>query len=221
MDERFGKSLLKWTGAETPSSVAGFCVLASSSGSKHQDVWMRGLVQVPCQCPKWLSAPSASLLGTRTTGTVWQSPELHYCQWGKIQAPDTESISIQMNVFILTLRTGEPVFWWINLAGAHCAKPRPVKMQTEGRNTRMYKCPFNTRNIFRKTAVTMLVKFIVTVVVYRSYTTLKYHYHHQYRHEKQGMTSLFSGPNVCGSSQNIYFMQFNVSNVQLCESRVE
>lgn len=108
-DERVENSLLKGIGAETPSREAGFCVLASSSGSKHKDVWMRGLVAVPCQCPKWLSAPSASVLGTRTTGTARQSPESHYCQAGKIQAADTETISIQMNVFISAVWTGDPV----------------------------------------------------------------------------------------------------------------
>lgn len=91
----FEKPLLKWIGAETSSQEAGFCVLASSSVSESQDVWMRGLIQVPCQCPKWLSAPSASLSGTQTAGSVRWSPELHYCQRGKVQTPDTETISIQ------------------------------------------------------------------------------------------------------------------------------
>ena len=91
---------------EKPDSVFWLHQVAA----RCQDVWMRGLVQVPCQCPKWLSAPSASLPGTQTTGTVWWSPELHYCQRGKVQTPDTETISIQMNAFILTVRTGELVF---------------------------------------------------------------------------------------------------------------
>lgn len=110
--ESFEKSLLKWIGAETPSWEAGFGVLAWSNVSKRQDIWMRSLAQVPCQCPKWLSAPSASLPGTQTTGTVRWSLELHYCQWGKVQTHDTETISIQVSAFILTVRTRELVFKW-------------------------------------------------------------------------------------------------------------
>lgn len=51
---------------ETADSV----FLASPRGGKHKDVWMRGRAALPCQCPKWLSVPSASSLGSGTTGTA-------------------------------------------------------------------------------------------------------------------------------------------------------
>lgn len=52
-----------------------------------------GLVQVPCQCPKWLSAPSASLPGTRTTGTGWWCPCITLLSAReKVQTLDTERI---------------------------------------------------------------------------------------------------------------------------------
>lgn len=53
-----------------------------------------GLVQVPCQCPKWLSAPSASFLpGTRTTGTGWWCPCITLLSAReKVQTLDTERI---------------------------------------------------------------------------------------------------------------------------------
>lgn len=52
----FEKSRLNWTAAGAPQR-AGFCVLAPSSVGQRQDVWIRGRAQVPCQHPKWMSAP--------------------------------------------------------------------------------------------------------------------------------------------------------------------
>lgn len=75
---------------------------------------MRGRGALPCQCPKWLSVPSASRLGSGTTGTAGGSRlnRITVSQ-EKIQAR-RESTSIQMNVFISAAPTRDlrrP--WWI------------------------------------------------------------------------------------------------------------
>lgn len=135
VDERFENSLLKGIGAETPSREAGFCVLASSSGSKHKDVWMRGLVAVPCQCPKWLSAPSASVLGTRTAGTAWQSLNCITVRQEKYRRPTQRPFPFKWMFSFLQYGQGSLCVNGHDKSGhcPRCAKLGPVIMQTKGR----------------------------------------------------------------------------------------